>query len=216
MADKSIGRSERKTAATRAAIIDAAERLLRDGGPEAVTLQAVSDLADVAVQTIYNRVGGRESLLLSVAERAMQANHHYLDGAYAEPGRVVDRMRRVAAGYLQFARERPHEFRLLMDPPDDPATIERIATLAEQQTGRLAQTLRDGIADGTVRPDLDPDVVAKILWAMLDGVISLAWRADLHRTDPASLLPVLDTIVSDGLVNRDADPTIATDRSVHP
>ena len=75
-------RQERKRIATRETIVDAAERLLEEGGPDAVTLPAVSNLADVALQTIYNRVGGRNAVLLAVAERAYAANRVYADQLY--------------------------------------------------------------------------------------------------------------------------------------
>ena len=126
-ADPALSRSARKTAATREAIVDAAQALLDDGGPAALTIPAVSERADVAVQTIYNRVGGRDALLIAVAERALEANRVYMDQAYATPGTPLERIRQAALAYAQFAAERPQQFRLIANPPDEPQALERIA-----------------------------------------------------------------------------------------
>ena len=55
-------RTQRKAEATRLAIIENAEALILEGGAVALTLEAVAERADVAVQTIY-RIGGRLSLI---------------------------------------------------------------------------------------------------------------------------------------------------------
>lgn len=192
-------RQSRKRAATREAIIDAAEALLEHGGPDAVTLPAVSQRADVALQTIYNRVGTRDAVLLAVAERALAANRKYMDDAYARSGSVEQRILAAAMAYAQFATERPNQFRLLAAPPDLPEALARIADLTDEQNGKLAAALRDGIADGSVRPDLDPDVTATLLWAAVNGILGLSWRADRHRADGGELLGLFGAIVEEGL-----------------
>ncbi len=52
-----------------------------------MTLAAVAERADVAVQTIYNRVGGRDAVLMAVAERALQDSSFLdrLDPLLAQP-----------------------------------------------------------------------------------------------------------------------------------
>jgi AcrR family transcriptional regulator len=197
--EPSQSRSARKTAATREAIIDAARSLLDEGGPAALTIPAISERADVAVQTIYNRVGGRDALLLAVAHRALEANRVYMDQAYATPGTPLQRIQRASTAYARFATERPEQFRLIADPPNEPEALEQIADLIAEQNSKLAGALRDGIADGSIRPDIDPDLTARTLWATSNAVLALAWRNDRLRTDPDAVLPLLAAIVTDGL-----------------
>jgi AcrR family transcriptional regulator len=200
--ERVLTRSARKTAATREAIIDAAQALLDEGGPAALTIPAVSERADVAIQTIYNRVGGRDALLLAIAERALEANRVYMDQAYATPGTPLERIRRAALAYARFAAERPEQFRLIANPPDEPQALERIADLIQEQNSKLADALRDGIADGSIRPDIDPDLTATTLWAMSNAVLGLAWRNDRLRTDTDSLYPLLTAILEHGIAPR--------------
>ena len=188
-----VTRATRRAAATRAAIVEAAEELLAEGGPSALTLEAVAERADVAVQTVYNRVGGRSAVLIAVAERALEDNRQYMDAAYATPGTPQERIRAAAAAYARFAAERPHQFRLLADPPDEPAALERVADLVEEQNAKLAAALSDGIADGSITPGIDPRTAATALWATMNGILSLSWRADRLRAEPGQLDAIIAT-----------------------
>jgi AcrR family transcriptional regulator len=102
--------------------------------------------------------------------------------AYAASGTPLQRIRAASAAYVRFAAERPHQFRLLADPPDEPAALERVADLVDEQNTKLAAALSDGITDGTITPDIDPRTAATALWAAMNGILGLSWRADrLHR-----------------------------------
>ncbi|WP_421380918.1 TetR/AcrR family transcriptional regulator (plasmid) [Paraburkholderia sp. DD10] len=199
-------RTQRRTAVTRLTILQAAEALLTEGGLAAVTPEAVASRADVAVQTLYNRVGGRSALLIAVAERALEENRHYMDAAYASDGDVEKKLRCVAAAYARFARERPYQFRILVEPPDEPEALTRIAALIRQQNAKLAALISRGIDEGWVRADIQPERASTALWAMMNGVISLMWRPDNLRLDVDHINDLLDTAISlttDGIKRRD-------------
>lgn len=183
-------RIARKNQATAEAIITAARELMHEHGVQAVTLEAIAERADVAVQTIYNRVGGRNAVLLAVAEQAYDATRRYLDEAYASEGTVSDRLMRVAFAYVMFGVNRPQEFRWLAFPPPDAPAQDRVVAMVQEQTGRLADLLRQGVADGTVHRHIDPDLTALVLWRMWDGVISLTFRNDTLRRTPDQILPL--------------------------
>nr|WP_228818217.1 WHG domain-containing protein [Nocardia elegans] len=183
-------------------------------GSGALTLEAVADRADVAVQTIYNRVGGRSALLIAVAERAFDDNRQYMDAAYAAPGRAVDRILRAAEAYTRFAAERPHQFRLLTDPPNEPEALTRVADLVAEQNNKLAAALAEGAADGSVTPHADPHTAATVLWAAMNGILALSWRADRLRSDETQvreLVTTMITMITKGLFtpNGDKQPPIA-------
>lgn len=195
-------RRERHTEAARQTIVAAAREVLIERGPGGFTLDAVSELADVAVQTIYNRVGNRSALLLAVTQSAFDQNQTYLDDALAATGAsAVDRIKSVFDAYVRFATERPHEFRLMAHPPDDPEAARQTQHVAERQSTKLAQILREGIAEGTVNSAIDPDLAAIALWAMANGVLELQWRAGAALSDGSRLdgiLAAFETIVQHG------------------
>lgn len=187
METTSLTRTQRRAADMRRTLIDEAEALLIEGGAAAVTTEEVARRADVSLQTVYNRVGGKPALLIAIAERAMEENRRYIDEAYAGPGTVEERGLRVFQAYVRFAFERPHQFRILANPPEEPGAIARIAELAKEQNAKQAAIIRDGIAEGRVNPALDPESTANAIWAMLNGLLSLALRQD--ELLPASVSP---------------------------
>lgn len=195
-------RTDRRAAANRAAILEAAETLLLERGESGVTIEAIAERADVAVQTVYNRVGPRSAVLLAVAERALEQNRVYMDAAYASPGTPFERLRLVGQAYFRFATESPHQFRLLNNPPQLPEALTRVAALTQEQNGKLVALLRAGAADGSMRADLDPELLADILWTALDGLFALSWRVDDLRADEArmhELRRTFDALITRGL-----------------
>ncbi|MBC2641926.1 MULTISPECIES: TetR/AcrR family transcriptional regulator [unclassified Rhodococcus (in: high G+C Gram-positive bacteria)] len=202
MTTEGLTRTTRRAAANSRAIVDAAEELILEVGSDALTLDAVSARADVAVQTIYNRVGGRSALLIAVAERAFEENRQYMDAAYAAPGTPIERVLRAAEAYTRFAVERPHQFRLLADPPNEPNALARVADLIEEQNTKLATAISDGIADETIPAHIDPTMTATVLWAAWNGILALRWRADRLRADDTQIQGLVATmaqIVINGL-----------------
>ena len=66
--EQPTGRRERKKAATRAAIADAALRLFLDRGYDQVSVKDVADAADVAVTTLFQHFPGKEALVFDQDE----------------------------------------------------------------------------------------------------------------------------------------------------
>jgi AcrR family transcriptional regulator len=190
------GRTARRAAANREAIIDAAEELLIEGGLLAVTVEAVAERADVAIQTVYNRVGRRPEVLVAIAERAVDENRRYMEPAFASGGTPLDRIAAAAHAYASFAQDRPQQFHLLITPPDEPEALERIADKIDQQVGQLADILAAGVADGTFTSTLEPATAATALWAMMEGVLALGWRTDRKVVDSERLRALVDFALS--------------------
>ncbi|UTN85426.1 TetR/AcrR family transcriptional regulator [Pseudomonas aeruginosa] len=97
-------------------LVEIAETLLIEGGMAAVTADEVARRADVSLQTVYNRVGGKPALLIAIAERSMEENRAYVDKAYDGKGTPEERGLRIFNAYVSFAMERPHQFRILANP----------------------------------------------------------------------------------------------------
>ncbi|OBK85074.1 TetR/AcrR family transcriptional regulator [Mycolicibacter sinensis] len=198
-------RTQQRAAENRRTVLDAAREIIATQGVEALTLEAVAEKADVVVQTIYNRVGGRSAVLTAVAEQALEESRVYMDAAYDAQGTVEERILLAAEAYARFARERPHEFRILVEPPNEPDAVERIAELTRTQNARLTEVIREGKQAGLIRADLDPDDVTTALWAALNGLLALAWRPGDLRANPETIDRLLATYiatVSDGLRTR--------------
>ena len=189
-------RTQRKAAATRQTVIATAKSLIIEGGLNALTLEAVAERADIAVQTIYNRVGGRPALLIAVAELALEEHNKYMKVALATEAPTREKMRLIADAYTRFAFERPNEFHLLLDPQGEPEALLRISELIREQNSKTAEVVRAGINDGSIRADLDPDQVALAAWAMMNGILSLTFRDDQTHYYAKQVPALIDTAIS--------------------
>ena len=73
----------------------------------------------------------------------------------------------------------------------------------------LEQALREGIACGEVRADIDPAAMATALWGMFNGVLTLGVRNDGFRLKDAAWEKVLasaTSVILEGLADRQTQP----------
>lgn len=79
--EQALSRFERRKASTRARIVEAAERLMRDRGVEAVTIQDITDAADVGHGTFYLHFKTKGEVLRPLIEHLSDQVHVRVDRA---------------------------------------------------------------------------------------------------------------------------------------
>jgi TetR/AcrR family transcriptional regulator len=171
-------RSERRKARTAAAILDAAERLFLGRGFAATRMEDLSQTADVALGSIYAHFGDKEGVYAGLIDRALELDRSYSESGFEEGDSPLARLVGLGEGYLRFAREHPGYFRLFRFPPHDrpgggnaDGPEARVAERIGEETVRMADLLKEAIAEGVVRK-VDPLATARFLWAAWDGVIA--------------------------------------------
>ena len=98
----------------RAALLDAADALLDQGGDGAVSLREVARMAGVSATAAYRHFADKEALLAALALRGFEAFGAAMAAAVAA-GDVPPHVARGRA-YLRFALARPGRFRLMFGP----------------------------------------------------------------------------------------------------
>ncbi|MBD3944423.1 TetR/AcrR family transcriptional regulator [Nocardioides ganghwensis] len=112
----------------REALVEAAVEVVREGGPEALSLRELARRVGVSHAAAYRHFADREALVDAVAERAMEA----LVACVRERLATVDeqdpvtrarrRLQQIGVGYVDFALAEAGLFRLLFtaypEPPD--------------------------------------------------------------------------------------------------
>lgn len=172
-------RTERRKARTAGAILEAAEGLFLGRGYTATTMEDLSEAADVAVGSIYAHFGGKEGVYSALVDRALTLDQRYGEEGLATVGNnPLEQLVGMAEGYLRFAREHPAYFRLFRFPPPDrpsaqeaPGPTTRIAERISAEVTRMAGLLREAAEEKVIRP-VDPEPMARFMWAAWDGVIA--------------------------------------------
>jgi AcrR family transcriptional regulator/DNA/RNA-binding domain of Phe-tRNA-synthetase-like protein len=176
------GRLARRKARTESAILDAAERHFLERGYESTKVDDIAHDADVAVGSLYNHFGGKESLYKALVERALELFEAYMDEDRDTDLSALDQTLDVAGRLARFARERPGQMRLLcLVEPGGPheeltATSRRVATAMAARERRTAALIEVAIRRGQVRP-IDARDAAAFLWSAWKGMLTLGPRA---------------------------------------
>ena len=162
-------RSNRRKAATAAAIMRAAERHFLEKGFHGTKIEDVATDADVATGSIYVHFGSKEGLYLALIERALHVEEGFLAVAFDPSKTPAEQLVAAGEAYLRFYVEHPGYFRMLAFPyfdtrPNakaDPVAA-RVAQLAEAQVGRLAEAIGAAVKAGLIR-EVDPGRAAKFM-----------------------------------------------------
>jgi AcrR family transcriptional regulator len=163
---------------TRTTLLDAATRLLDEGGVEAVTLREVGRLAGVSHNAPYKHYANKEALLAAIAARELDR--------HAAAGSLRDLLR----GYVRDGIAHPARFKLIFGRwTADSPELGRAAHAAQE---RLTEAVGTAQKDGELPPG-DPVRLASLLRALTHGATDLALAGHLAaggkgRADPDDLV----------------------------
>lgn len=96
----------------RAALIQAADEIIAEGGVEAFSLRAAAKRAGVSAGAPAHHFGSAKGLLTEVALLAFERLGHYVDEA-GNADDVVAHLRSLSLAYVTFAVDHPGHFRLM-------------------------------------------------------------------------------------------------------
>ncbi len=158
----------------RAALIDAAERLVREQGSWNFTLREVARAAGVSHNAPYNHFADKQALLATLATRAFAGLGAALE---EEIGRLGDasikaRIEAAALAYVGFATREPGRFRLMFSADLAQSEDRDLAEATAAAFAALANLIGEGVASGELRPD-PHGTHALSAWALVHGLSSL-------------------------------------------
>lgn len=192
------------TAEPRLRLIRAAEREFRRFGYRKATVEDMTRAADTGKGSFYLHFSSKEDAYLAVVETSLERFLEKAAAALSGAEPVPSRLRRLVAvtadhyGSDELLRASLFGEASLVD-----GRVARRA--AEIQRFRirqlLAETLREGMAEGSVRASLNVDATAGVLFEVGWAVV----RAELEGTTDIPLAKALDTlneIVGKGILSR--------------
>jgi AcrR family transcriptional regulator len=166
-------------------LVDAATKLLDEGGPAAVTLREVGRLAGVSHNAPYKHFTDKEDLLAAVAAREL-ARQAPADRARAKDRSAGDTLRAMMHGYVRWAMRHPARFKLTFgswskgsDDLADAATAARSALVETVEAAQAANELPEG----------DPERIAALVLALTHGAADLALNGHLSREGKGHATP---------------------------
>lgn len=187
MTEIAAGRRERKKAATRQAIADAALRLFLEHGYDRVSMRDIAEAADVSTTTLFKHFSGKEAL---VFDQEQDREKELLDAVRDTPAdkSITDALREhVLDHYLPFAAHpQAAEFTALVD--STPA----LRSYSERMWTRHTDALSAAIADKVGAPH---DNIACM--ALARYVLEIPALAR-HQKDRLAAVETIFEMLSDG------------------
>jgi TetR/AcrR family transcriptional regulator len=209
-ASPGTSRNDRRKARTQAAILEAAERVIREQGFERALIEDIAESADVGIGSIYHHFGSKEGLLLALIERAIEVNQRYLEEGFQVEGSPIQRLGATQGAYLRFCVEQPFYFDLIILEYEKrvatyaPDAVSRISAIAQAVLTRVTDLIVEAQTAREIRP-VNPEHAARFLWAALNGLLASGRRSDELHLDPDQLKAVLNTgmdIVLEGIATK--------------
>jgi AcrR family transcriptional regulator len=176
---------EQRRAETTRRVLDAATSLIARTGSRSITLAQVGEAAGYSRGIVYHQFGSRERLIEAVLDLAQQLDLP----EYA--GNGLEHVVRIVESYVQAVARRTPSTRAFLQLwmeaiAADPVVSPLFAQRDEEFRRFLCDAVRRGVADGSVRPDVDPTAAGAVLMALLRGT-----ALQLIATPPVDDTPAL-------------------------
>ena len=147
----SVGRPKVHDERTRAALVAAAEQLVAEGGPDALSVRAVADEVGTSTRAVYSLFGSRDGLVVALAQQAFEI----LDAGLAEQRETADPVADlVETGLIfrRFVQDHPSLFRIAFQRivPElraDPALVEARERAFPKLVARVQRLKDAGLLD---------------------------------------------------------------------
>jgi AcrR family transcriptional regulator len=158
----------------KSSLSDAAVESHREHGLDGVTIRAIATRAGVSPGAIYRHYRGREELLAEVVRRGFDLLAQYMSRGL-EGTDVLDRLRRMANAYFDFAVENPKVYETIFMLPEIPGMRRYPHDYASRRSAtfqiivdRVAECAEQGwLADG------DRLEIALTLWTHMHGFMAI-------------------------------------------
>ncbi len=171
-------RKERERKRRRNAILSAARKIIGERGAEGMSMSQVADLTELNKATLYSYFANKDDLIDAVVYDGLVLLEKKLRKSDGELESGLQRVLDLTRATFDFYREYPVYFNALNHQ-------ERRGSRAERETpfsvkgnevagrifGRIRESIERGIADGTVRKEVDANRLSVLFFAYTYGVM---------------------------------------------
>jgi AcrR family transcriptional regulator len=202
-------------------ILKATHRALREHGYAEVRMQDIADETDLSKAAIHYHYDCKHDLLLAFLEHLYEQFEARIDDPDGDT--PAERLHALVDALLVERSETPAFRTALLEikaqAPYDDAFRDRLRRFDDAFSTAVSDLVSEGIADGTLRDDIDPDTVASALTTFMNGAQTrhagvghppAASAATLHSYIETTLRPQ-DAVDGNDPAGADGDGSAAPD-----
>lgn len=178
-------RKDREREHRREEIITAAQKVFFEKGLPAATMDEIAEVAELSKGTLYLYYKSKEDLYLAVMMRGSEVMYQMFTVAVSTGENPVQLIANLGEAYYQFFRQNRNYFKMYQffeNPQFHKQVSEEMLTICSGNDMRIwrlvTETIKRGIDEGLLEPDLDPNQASLILWAAGNSLMRQMDRMD--------------------------------------
>ena len=215
----SVGRPKEHDEHTRAQLRAAAERLVAEGGPDALSVRTVAEEAGTTTRAVYSLFGSKDGLVAALAQTAFEFLYDHIDELPETDDPAADVIAIGTKVVRRLVQDHPALYRIAFQRiaglQAEPGLVAARERAWVQLQGRVAR-----LHDAGLLVDKPVADAARELNAMWEGLANAELRGDVLRIIPRgeeerAWEAALATVVR-GLTTRDARGTSGRSRRRRP
>ena len=178
-------------------VLRGAVKVFNERGYDGTSMEDLSRELGITKSAIYHHVTGKEELLRLAVDRALDGLFAVLDDVSVLDAPAITRLEELARrSVLLLVAELPFVTLLLRVRGNTRAERAALARRREFDTA-VASLAKQASDEGDLRPDVDPALIARLLYGMINSVTE--WYRPRGGGRPAELADVIVSVAFDGL-----------------
>jgi AcrR family transcriptional regulator len=169
-------------------------------GYDATSMENLSQAAGITKSSFYHHVSGKEELLRTALERAVDALFGILAEGPAAAGRAVDRLSYIVRRQVEVLQVQLPSVTLLLRVRGNTETERWALARRREYDAAIAELVREAVESGQARTDVDPALAARLISGTVNSIVE--WYRP-GRPDATTLPDDVVRMLFDGVLTRE-------------
>ena len=180
-----------------AAVLRAAIDLFNRKGYDATSIGDVAEELGVTKSAVYHHVPSKEHLLSEALDEALTGLEAAVSAAAGADGSAYERLRGVVRHSVEVLVEHQPAVTLLLRVHGNSETEKAALARRRRIDARLAELVGRAAGEGALRADLDPELVSRLLFGMVNSLVE--WYRPSGPVTADQVADAVTAIAFDGL-----------------
>jgi AcrR family transcriptional regulator len=184
---------------TRSDVVSAAGRLFAEKGYHGTSMRDLGRELGLLGSSLYAHVASKQDLLVAVVEEGARLFQDSAQRALETDGSALVRLGALIDGHVDVVLSHQDVVRTYLNEARmlDGEHRSRVIAARDLYERAFRDTMTDGIADGSVRPDLDPKIASIFVLSILNAVER--WFRPGGGLDEVGLAEAIESFVVNGI-----------------
>ncbi|MEU0570195.1 TetR/AcrR family transcriptional regulator [Nonomuraea sp. NPDC005983] len=178
-------------------VLSIAVAVFNERGYDGTSMEDLARALGVTKSAIYYHVPGKEQLLSRALDRALDGLFEVVADERATSGPAIARLEWVVRESVRILVERLPYVTLLLRVRGNSPTEERALERRREFDRFISHLVKEAAADGSIRPDLDPALVTRLLFGTVNSITE--WYQPARGGSADDLADALLKMTFDGL-----------------